>query len=99
MVWLGQTGQVTDLAEALEAACEPLGFAPEGRAFKAHLTLGRLRCQREPTRSSQLLTRELADLGNFEGPNFLGRRVALMQSTIIPRGPIYQPLAEWELGG
>lgn len=100
VVWLGLTGQVEELASlatAIEAVCVPLGFAPEGRAFKPHLTVGRLRRGRGPARPSQALARVLAGLDDWQGPDFQARRVALMQSTLTPQGPIYQALAAWEL--
>ena len=46
VVWLGLGGQtdlVAQMARAVETALEPLGFEAEKRAFKPHLTLGRVR--------------------------------------------------------
>ena len=100
VVWLGLAGHaaaLAGLAADLEAACEPLGFAREQRGFQAHLTLGRLRRGRGPARPNQALARVLAGLAGHEGPDFRGRRVALMHSTLTTQGPIYQPLAVWEL--
>ncbi|MBI4797626.1 MAG: RNA 2',3'-cyclic phosphodiesterase [Desulfarculus sp.] len=100
VVWLGLTGQVealAGLAAAIEAACTSLGFAPEGRAFQAHLTLGRLRRGRGPSPSARPLAQALAGLSGYQGPEFLARQVALMESTLTPRGAIYKPLAVWEL--
>lgn len=43
VVWAGlQSDRLPRLAEAVERALEPLGFAPEGRPFRAHVTLGRI---------------------------------------------------------
>ncbi|MFH1034975.1 MAG: RNA 2',3'-cyclic phosphodiesterase [Pseudomonadota bacterium] len=104
VIWLGLAGQVAELASlasAIQAGLEPLGFAPEARAFQAHLTLGRLRRGRGPARRPSPdqardkaggLARELAGLSGWEGPRFLAKRVALVQSTLTPKGPLYQPL-------
>lgn len=100
VVWLGLAGQVADLAALaadIEAACQPLGFAPEGRPFQAHLTLGRLRRGRGPSPSARPLAQALASLAGYVGPEFQARQVALMESTLTPRGPIYRPLEVWEL--
>ena len=46
VLWLGLRGPLDRLAAlhaATEAALAPLGFPPEGRAFRPHLTLGRAR--------------------------------------------------------
>ena len=53
VIWLGLAGMIEELAalaEAMQAANQPLGFEPEARAFKAHLTLGRLRERRGAAR-------------------------------------------------
>jgi len=47
VLWAGITRPVPPpllaCQKALEAACTPLGFAPEGRAYSPHLTIGRVR--------------------------------------------------------
>src|SRR5512143_3510042 len=46
VVWLGLGGDINVLAgiaRKVDAACEGLGFKPDGRPFKPHLTLGRVR--------------------------------------------------------
>lgn len=104
VVWLGLGGQVNrlrELAQDIEARLELLGFAPERRSFKAHLTLGRLR--RGPKRGGKTggstvpLTRAIAALRDYQGPAFGACKVVLIKSTLTPAGPIYEPLAEFEL--
>jgi RNA 2',3'-cyclic 3'-phosphodiesterase len=97
VVWLGLGGQVAKLAQlagALGEAFEPLGFAPEKRAFKPHLTLGRLRRGRRGQKPPPTgpLTRTLAGLAGEKGPIFVARHVVLMKSTLTPQGAIYDPL-------
>src|SRR5690349_20746137 len=46
VIWLGMRSgaePLTGLAGALERALDQRGFAPDGRKFAAHLTLGRVR--------------------------------------------------------
>ncbi len=69
-----------------------LGFPPEERPFTPHLTLGRARGRGGRIESAAGLLRELAGLAAFAGPAFSGRRVALIESTLTPRGPVYRPL-------
>lgn len=97
VVWLGLGGEVAplaDLARAVEAALEPLGFAPEERAFKPHLTLGRVRQPRRGAGapSTAPLSRTLAGLAGAAGPSFRAGRVILMKSTLTTSGPLYEPL-------
>ena len=104
VVWLGLEGQVDhlrDLAGAIETRLELLGFPPERRTFKAHLTLGRLR--RGPKRGGRPggsvvpLVRAIAAQKEYQGPAFRADNVVLMKSTLRPTGPIYEPLAEFKL--
>jgi 2'-5' RNA ligase len=104
VVWLGLRGQVAELAELagrIEAALAGLGFAPENRPFKAHVTLGRLRRGKggsrperpsPPLPPSAPLTRALAGLAGHAGPSFAAQRVVLMKSTLTPQGSIYDPV-------
>lgn len=97
VVWLGLDGQtemVAQMARALETALEPLGFEPEKRAFKPHLTLGRVRRPRRGAKSPSTapLSRALAALATIPGPWFKADRVVLMKSTLTSSGPIYESL-------
>jgi RNA 2',3'-cyclic 3'-phosphodiesterase len=47
VLWVGIECQpLTAIAAAIDRALEPLGFAPEARAFRAHVTLGRVNSMR-----------------------------------------------------
>ncbi|MBU1277468.1 MAG: RNA 2',3'-cyclic phosphodiesterase [Proteobacteria bacterium] len=97
VVWMGLEGEVAQLAElaqAVEAAMEPLGFEPEKRAFRPHLTLGRVRRPRRVGKAPNAapLARALAGVGQAAGPSFRAGRVILMKSTLTKSGPIYEPL-------
>lgn len=104
VVWLGLDGQIDelrDLAGAIEARLELLGFPSERRSFKAHLTLGRMR--RGPRRGGNRagsvapLVRAIAANKDYQGPAFRADNVVLMKSTLTPAGPIYESLAEIRL--
>lgn len=98
VLWAGAGGghaEAAALAGRLEAALAPLGFAPEGRPFSAHVTLGRVR---EPRRNPPL-----ADALTAAADRELGRlrvdRFALMRSDLSPRGARYTELATVSLSG
>ncbi|MFH1058775.1 MAG: RNA 2',3'-cyclic phosphodiesterase [Pseudomonadota bacterium] len=104
VVWLGLVGQAAALAALagrVESALTALGFAPEGRAFQAHLTLARARRGRgrgQPAAPPQALAQALAGLAAWQGPRFAAERVTLMESNLTAAGPIYRPRRVYILG-
>jgi RNA 2',3'-cyclic 3'-phosphodiesterase len=72
------------LQDRLERGGEQIGYAPEGRPFRPHITLGRVReGQRLPAGAMQRL--ESLQVG---GP-FLADRIVLYESRLTPDGPAY----------
>lgn len=100
VVWLGLGGEMEELAglaAAVEEALVGLGFPPEGRPFRPHLTLGRVRSGRRGRKggrksSAAPLGRAIVELARWRGPAFQAESVALMQSTLTPAGAVYRPL-------
>ncbi|HKQ57647.1 MAG TPA: 2'-5' RNA ligase family protein, partial [Candidatus Eisenbacteria bacterium] len=76
------------IARSLEQALRRRGFDPADRAFTSHLTIGRVR-QRDQDWSVKL---EGAVVDG--SPPFAVDRVSVVQSTLHPRGSIYQVRAE-----
>ncbi len=96
VVWLGLTGDLEALAalqHGVEKAAAGFGFEPEGRAFKPHLTLGRVRSGRN--RSGLL-----AELDRLkpEPLEFMAEEVVLFKSDLRPTGAVYTPLQRLPLG-
>jgi len=79
-----------DLAAAVQRSTEALGFAPERRAFKAHLTLARVR------RGEKLALRP-AEIGRPPLPAFPATSFHLYESELRPEGPIYRSRLEVRL--
>jgi len=97
VIWAGVRDgaeTATRLAQVVERALAPLGFEPEGRAFSAHITLGRLRV---PGRDPALATALEAAGGRVFGSTPIDR-VALMRSDLSPRGARYTELSAFPLG-
>lgn len=97
VLWVGITDNppLQDLQQRVEKAFEKLGFEPEGRAFKPHLTLVRLKSKK----NLPALIRCLRD----EGPTVhCGtapvEEVHLYQSILKPEGSEYRKLFTVTLG-
>jgi 2'-5' RNA ligase len=91
VIWVGCEGvpPLELLQHRLELGMEPLGFPIEGRAFRPHLTLGRVRRE---ARSSALrgLGQLLAGL-DFQGATLV-ESIDLMESVQGPKGSHYRPV-------
>jgi len=99
VVWIGvggDTDELATLAARVEAAIAPFGYPTEQRAFRAHLTLARVREDAPPQERERL--HEL--LKAFDPPPFSAfhvKHVSLMQSTLSRGGAVYRALATFAL--
>lgn len=95
VIWVGiELGfdKSAQLTKELEKYLIKLGFLPEKRPFKPHLTLGRVRSPRNRTQLKELLqsTTLLSKTIQVE-------KLVLFKSTLTPQGAIYEPLHEAKL--
>jgi 2'-5' RNA ligase len=90
VLWVGLEGhQLLKLAAKVEAALEPLSFAPEQRGFQPHLTIGRWR---QSDGATKKLTEELERWKRSEFGASRVEAVTLFQSVLKPDGALHQPL-------
>lgn len=87
VVWVGLEGTepLAIIASRLEASLRELGFEPEGRAFKPHLTLARVKDPRASGSVIALAEKYATD--KFGSVNV--DRVLLKKSVLGPKGPTY----------
>ncbi len=71
-----------------------MGFETEGRAFRPHVTIGRVRREARPAELKGL-EKDMERLEFFEEPQIAS--VDLMRSHLGPKGPSYERLASVEL--
>jgi len=97
VIWIGLVDEreaLPSLQKQIETYLEKVGFQPEDRPFRPHLTLGRMKSSRgkEELAGSMERYRE-EEFGDFEV-----EKVVLFKSDLRPSGPIYTPLRELRLG-
>jgi 2'-5' RNA ligase len=99
VVWVGVGGEMeplNQLQQRVEAGLKPLGFKPEGRPFKPHLTLGRVRERAVPD-DVMALGRLIGEDG-FEPCPIDVDALHLMRSQLTPHGAVYTRLDSVKLG-
>ena len=82
------------LASAVERCLERIGVAPEGRPFRPHVTLGRIKELADP---AELVRRAASLEGRTAGEMHVGE-IHLMESRLDPGGAVYTSLARAALG-
>ena len=88
VLWLGveAPSALEVLQDRLERRSEAIGFPPEGRPFRPHVTLGRVR------EGQRLAPSALERCGaRYEQVPFPADRVVLYESVLTRRGPEYTP--------
>lgn len=84
---------VARLATAVERALLPLGFPPERRAFRPHLTLGRIKSRK----GTKIIVDTLRANGRFVPAPAVVERAILYRSVLAAQGATHAPLAEFPL--
>ena len=94
VIWAGpeqDSPQFAELVRNAEMEARALGFSPERKEAKAHVTLARLKVPRDVAHA---LTRVPFPTLNVEVGS-----LTLMESRLRPEGPLYTPIERWPLGG
>ena len=98
-------GRLALLQRSLEDACEDLGYKREGRAFRPHVTLARSRdglpAHVRPVfvdrRKSGWFLHDYPGLREPLDAAFAATEFVLVQSQLLPAGPVYTPVATFPL--
>ena len=98
VLWVGITAgapALAELARAVDRAMTGLGFAPEERPFRGHLTLGRVRSPR----GEKALAQALSAAGAPAFGSWTASEVVLYESRLKPTGAVYTPVSRHPLRG
>ena len=95
VIWVGiedLNGSLNSLQEKIESEFVPLGFEREERRFQAHVTLGRVKGDRE----IRSLLRTMESI-TFESHPVAIQEIALIKSELKPAGSAYRTLGTFSL--
>jgi 2'-5' RNA ligase len=87
-------GSLEDLHSELERELAPLGVRPDGRPFKPHLTVARVK-----GRVGEGFSDLIDELRGFTGGDGEGRDLTTYLSDLRPGGPVYTRAGSAPLGG
>lgn len=96
VVWIGVedgANVLSKLHQGLDDRLKGLGFEPEEREFRPHLTLGRVK----GPRGKERLSAAVSELREIELGSFTVDRVILYKSELKPTGAVYTKLREIKL--
>jgi len=99
VVWVGVRMPCPELSachQACERAFAAMGYPPEKRPFRPHLTIGRTRDSRGAPREARAVLEAFAD---FSAGSFEARELVVFQSVLSSSGATHTPLARSRLGG
>ncbi len=93
VVWIGikkGVTELTDLYNKIESRLNTIGFRPETRGFRPHITVARVRS----TRNKNKLTKTIIDMQNRVFGSLVVDSIQLKKSILMPKGPQYFILLE-----
>lgn len=98
VIWIGiknEDGMLDGLHKRIDAELSEMCFEKEGRDFKPHLTLGRMRSQK----GREGIIKLLGEFKDKEIGVFTASEMRLIKSDLQPQGAAYTELARFEFGG
>ena len=96
VLWSGIHGDVTrlnSLQATLDQTLAAIGFEPEKRPFRGHLTLGRFKRRADGKKLASMLS----EFGSYASPPLVPERLILFKSDLKPSGAVYTELAGADL--
>lgn len=104
IVWIG-VGKgrqaLVDLAKNVDDVCCSLGFPKENRPFQPHLTIARVRSDRncsEAQSHSAVGSKRVPEINHVIQATTRVKSFSLIECQLKPGGPVYRSLADFSLG-
>lgn len=91
IIWIGVdkgSDELIDLQSSIEVGLTKIGYKPETRKFHPHLTIGRVKFRFNDPKIFET---------SYQSEAFVVKSVVLFKSTLMPQGPIYEKIKEFNL--
>ena len=98
VIWAGikkNQAQLINVHQAVENKMIDLGFEAEKHDYTPHITLGRVR---KKEKNYELISEKIKKFPFEINAHQIVDTITIMKSKLTPQGPIYSPVAEFELG-
>ncbi len=98
VIWVGLNdpeGITARVASRVEEVIEPLGFQREKRPLTPHLTLGRVRSNKNSDDLMQAVRQSM----DLSGPTFVADHAVLFESILKPTGAEYSVIRSFDFSG
>ncbi|MFA6383803.1 MAG: RNA 2',3'-cyclic phosphodiesterase [Candidatus Omnitrophota bacterium] len=99
IIWVGLSqgqDQTKTIVDQLESGLEKYGIGRENRPFSSHITIGRVRSQKNMQHLTHDMSETEATIAEKLG-EFKAGKITLFKSTLLPNGPVYEILQETSL--
>lgn len=96
VVWVGVSkggNELKRIADSLEETLSGAGYRSEKREFTSHLTIGRIKDRK----GVEKLKEKMEKIKDTEFGEMTVDRIAIIKSTLTPKGPIYELIKEVNL--
>lgn len=94
VLWMGLhvvSGELISLQKEIESIVQKAGLKPENQRFHPHITIGRVKS------TNDFVARCWRGTKLPQMPNFWVKDVVIFKSTLLPTGPIYEPIQKFQL--
>jgi RNA 2',3'-cyclic 3'-phosphodiesterase len=99
IIWVGLAqghDQTKAIADQLENNLEKFGISKETKPFSSHITIGRVRSQKNMGHLTRNLSEMETNVTKKTG-EFQAGKITLFKSTLLPHGPVYGIIQETNL--
>jgi RNA 2',3'-cyclic 3'-phosphodiesterase len=83
--------EMATMAKEIFKITEPLGFIPDHRIFKPHLTLGRIKY----LKNTPKFFKQMESFKDKSFQKFTANQIILFESILLPQGPVYKPIEKF----